>query len=103
VGARKGVVRTRRQGSPVRTDVRSIEARRDVLFTEAAALRAAGEGARFCTNALELLTRCWSRENWRGRERLLHAAAWMLQLARSSGEASRPSFALRDKTAVVVR
>jgi len=58
-----------------------ISAQRDALVAEVKRLQdALGTSARFATKARDLLTRAWSKADWDGRQDLLKAAQWLVQL-----------------------
>jgi hypothetical protein len=58
-----------------------IVAERDALAAEVRRLQEMlGSSARFCAKARDLLTRSWSRADWSGREDLVKAARWLVQL-----------------------
>lgn len=65
-----------------RRKAESIEARRQALIDELASLRAHSKEAKFAENALELLTRWWTKANWNARERLLKDAIWLIRVER---------------------
>jgi hypothetical protein len=56
----------------------AIETDRADLLTQIAALGESGSQA--ATTARALLTRWWSRANWKTREELLQAARWTIRL-----------------------
>jgi hypothetical protein len=63
-----------------------IETERKLLFEELAQLRALnGSSARSIETARALLTRWWAKANWRRREKLIEAAAWLIQIECAHG------------------
>jgi hypothetical protein len=63
-----------------------IVARREQLVADIARLRERGEESRLIDNAQQLLTRWWSKANWRSREELLKSAVWLVELQKCRGE-----------------
>jgi hypothetical protein len=75
-----------KRGSRARAKAESIVVQRERLMADLALLRKVRAGSRFVENAHRLLTRQWSGATWKAREGLLSAAAWLLELERSSDQ-----------------
>jgi hypothetical protein len=95
VATRRPVVAKRRpRGSKVKYQQRvtALLSQRDELIEGILVCTRARGPSPFLAKADALLTRFWARADWKGREEILRAARWLLDMA--SGQAAMPQAAV---------